>query len=267
RLDPRTGDFKRFELEPNTGPHNLIVDRDGFVWYAGNRNAHVGRLDPKDGSITKFPMPDPAARDPHTLIFDRNGDIWFTAQQSNFVGRLTVKTGKVDLVKVPTENSRPYGIMLDSRGRAWFNEFNTNKIAMVDPATLAVKEYATPHERTRGRRIAVTSDDKVWQVDYSRGFVGRLDPGTGTYDEWPSPSGTAALPYGMTVDDRDRIWYVESGVRPNKLVGFDTKTRTFLPSTTIPSGGGTVRYIYFHKPTNSLWFGTDANTIGRATLP
>ena len=40
-LDPATGDFRRYELEPGTGPHNLIVDEDGFVWYAGKpRDAH-----------------------------------------------------------------------------------------------------------------------------------------------------------------------------------------------------------------------------------
>ena len=61
-LDPRTGDFKKFDLAPRTGPHNLILDSTGIVWYSGNASAHIGRLDPKDGSIRKFPMPDSAAR-------------------------------------------------------------------------------------------------------------------------------------------------------------------------------------------------------------
>ena len=79
-LVPGSGEFKRFELDPGTGPHNLIVDASGMVWYAGNRTAHIGRLDPATGRITKYPMPDPAARDPHTLVFDSRGDIWFTLQ-------------------------------------------------------------------------------------------------------------------------------------------------------------------------------------------
>ena len=77
-LDPGTGDFRRYELDPGTGPHNLIVDDDGFVWYAGNRAMHIGRLDPETGEIEKHMMPTPDARDPHTLIFDQNGDIWFS---------------------------------------------------------------------------------------------------------------------------------------------------------------------------------------------
>ena len=39
---------------PRTSPASpSIVDRRGMVWYAGNRNAMIGRLDPKDGSITR----------------------------------------------------------------------------------------------------------------------------------------------------------------------------------------------------------------------
>ena len=51
-LNPENGEFQRFELEDGTGPHNLIVAGDGddaIVWYAGNRNAHIGRLDPRTG--------------------------------------------------------------------------------------------------------------------------------------------------------------------------------------------------------------------------
>ena len=266
-LDPNSGQFKRFEIDSGTYPHNLIVDRRGMVWYAGNRNGMIGRLDPSTGAITRYPMPDPAARDPHTLVFDQAGDIWFTAQQSNFVGRLNTRTGKVDLIKVATDRSRPYGIVVDRGGRVWFNEFGAPRIASVDPKTLAVKEYPLPNDRTRGRRIGVTSDGKVWYVDYTRGFLGRLDPATGKVDEWANPSGSQSMPYAMAVDDRDRVWYVETGVQPNRLVGFDPKTGTVFSVTPIAKSGGlTVRHMVYHAPTKSIWFGTDAGTIGRAKV-
>lgn len=265
-LQPKTGEFKRFELESGTGPHNLIVDTAGFVWYAGNRKAHIGRLDPRDGSIRKYPMPDSAASDPHTLVFDQRGDIWFTVQGGNFVGKLATKTGHVELVRVPTPDARPYGIVIDAKNRPWFNEFGASKIATVD-ANMRVMEMALPHAGSRARRIGITSDGMVWYVDYSRGFVGRLDPANGKTDEWAAPSGARSLPYAMAIDGRDRIWFVETGVQPNRLVGFDPKSREFFSVTEIRSGGGTVRHMVFHKPTSALWFGTDANTIGRAKVP
>jgi virginiamycin B lyase len=264
-LEPRSGIFKRYEIDPGTHPHNLIVDARGQVWYAGNRNATIGRLDPATGGITRYPMPEGTAEDPHTLVFDHDGNIWFTAQQSNYVGRLTVATGKIQLIAVPTERARPYGIKIDSKNRPWFNEFGTNKIGMVNPATMQIREFQLPNARTNDRRIQITPDDVVWYGDYTRGYLGRLDPVSGEVQEWAAPSGARSLPYGMASDAQGRVWFVETGVQPNQLVGFDPATKSFFSITPIlPSGGGTVRHMYYHPPTGDIWFGTDANTIGRA---
>ncbi|NIP82482.1 MAG: lyase, partial [Gemmatimonadetes bacterium] len=74
-------------------------------------------------------------------------------------------------------------------------------------------------ENALPRRIGITSDDIIWYGDWTRGTLGRLDPETGTVTEFPLPSGEGSRPYGMAVDDSDRIWVVETGVQPNKFVG------------------------------------------------
>ena len=266
-LEPKSGEFKRFTIEDGTHPHNLVVDKGGIVWYAGNRNARIGRLDPASGAIKTFPMPDSAARDPHTLIFDGSGNLWFTVQSGNHVGRLQPATGKIDLIKVSTPRARPYGIAIDSKGRPWVNLFGTNKLASIDPATLALREIALPRPEARSRRIAVTPDDAVWYVDYVGGQLGRYDPASGKFEEWALPSGEQSRPYAMALDDKNRIWLVETGVQPNNFVGFDPQTKTFLAKAPIGSGGGAVRHMYFHPATREVWFGTDTGTIGRARVP
>ena len=265
---PATREFKRYELDPGVNPHNLIVDRTGTVWYAGNRASHIGKLDPVTGKITKYMMPDSTARDPHTLIFNRaETQIWFSVQNGNFVGRLDMKSGKVDLVKMTRDRARPYGIMVDAQDRPWFVEFGTNRIGTVDPKTMALKEYDLPNERSRPRRIALTTDGMVWYTDYSRGFTGRLDPRTGAVKEWANPSGATSLPYAMTMDDQDRVWFVETGVQPNRLVGFDPKTERFFSNTPVqPSGGGTVRHMIYEPKTKAIWWGSDTNYLGRAEI-
>lgn len=265
-LEPVAGTFRRYEIDPGTHPHNLIVDTAGMVWYAGNRNGMIGRLNPATGAITRYPVP-AEVRDPHTLMFDEAGDLWFTAQQAGNIGRLRPSTGKIDVIDVPTPNARTYGIAVAPDGDIWFNEFGVNKLASIDPATLAVTEYVMPNAGSRGRRIEVTSDGMVWYVDYPRGMLGRLDPAKRTFKEWPAPGGAASLPYGMAVDDRDRLWFVESGQRPNRLVGFDPATEKFFSMTEFGGNPSSVRHIYFHQPTRNLWFGTDANTIARAEVP
>jgi virginiamycin B lyase len=266
RLDPATGKFDKFTIDNGTHPHNVIVDPAGNGWYAGNQNGMIGRIDGKTGAVTRFPMPEAAAGDPHTLTFDPAGDIWFTVQNGNFVGHLTTKTGQVRLLKVPTSNARPYGITIDREGRPWIDLFGTNRLASVDPKTMVLTEHALPDPKGRPRRIATTADGAIWYDDFARGYLGRFDPRTAQVKEWPMPGGNSSFPYAMTVDDRDRLWMVETGANPNRLVGFDPKAEKFFSVTPIPSGGGVVRYMVFDRKGNQIWFGTDLNTIGRAEL-
>ena len=268
-LEPKSGEFKRYSIDDNTHPHNINLDERGGVWFTGNTNGRLYTIDPASG-VLKTIVLDPAVRDPHTMTWDKNGVAWFTAQQSNYVGRLDRATGRVRLWPMSTKGARPYGMVVDSKGQPWFDEFGTNKIGTVDPKTLALKEFTLPDARARPRRIALTSDDAIWYDDYSRGYIGRLDPKTGHVEEWPMPSGAGSLPYAMTSDDRDRLWVVETGVQPNKLVAFDSKARSWVASIPVMSNGSTantVRHMTFNRATREIWFGTDAGTIGAVKVP
>ena len=263
-LEPETGNFKKYDLEEGSAPHNLIVDKKGYVWFAGNVKGYIGRLSPATGEIKKYVMPDPAVKDPHTLVFDSRGDIWFTSQFSNAVGKLSVSNGEVIIIRIRTQGARPYGIAVDSRDRPWIALFGTSKLATIDPVTLKLQEIDLPDKKMRPRRLVITSNDKIWFVDYATGYLGQYDPDTGKFHMRKTPGGERAMPYAMTVDDRDRLWFVETGLDPNRLISFDPWTKDFTSVTGIPSGGGTVRNMYFHPVSREIWFGSDTNFIGRA---
>lgn len=266
RFDPQTGEFSRIDLVDKPGPHNLIIDRAGTVWYAGNLRAYIGALNPETGAIRKYPMPEAKAIDPHTLAFDQAGDIWFTVQNGNYVGKLGTGSGEVRLLPVPTPGARPYGIIVDRGNRPWVALFGTGKLATVDPATMQLSEIALPRADARPRRIDTTSDGAVWYVDYAWGMLGRYVPGTQAFSEWPLPGGAKSQPYAMAVDDRDRIWLVETGPSPSRLVAFDPASEKFISVDPIP-GGDTARHMVFHAPGRELWFGIDAGHIVRARVP
>jgi len=266
RFDPATEKFERFEVDPGTNPHTVVIDRAGNAWYTGNRNARIGRIDARTGEIRRFMMPDTSARDPHTIAFNRAGELWFTVQNANMVGRLNPADGQIRLVPMETPRSRPYGIVVDRNDVPWFDLFGTNKIGTIDPRTMAVKEHVLPWPDARPRRIALTSDGKVWYGDYVRGTLGRLDPATGKVDEFPLPAARMSLPYAIMSDDQDRIWVVETGVQPNRFIGFDAKTERIISVTAVPGGAGTIRHMEFDPRTGKIWFGTDNNTIGFAQV-
>ena len=81
RLNPATGEMREYKLPPDARPHSIINDRDGNIWYHGQRQRHDRPARSRTGEIKVYPMPDPAARDPHTPIFDSNGTLWFTLQR------------------------------------------------------------------------------------------------------------------------------------------------------------------------------------------
>lgn len=269
RLDPESGEMKRFDLPPGTGPHTVIVDRDGVPWVAGNRAAYVGKLDPASGEVTRYDMPD-GVEDPHTLAWTSKGEIWFTAQRSppaGYVGRFSPETGETSVVvEIPVDVARPYGIVVDAADRPWIAFMGTNAIGTVDPETNRLRIVKTPDPASRIRRIGITSDGRIWWTDAARGFLGVYDPRDETMKQWRSPGGEASGLYAMAVDHRDRIWFVETGGSPNRFVGFDPATEAFVANQPVPSGGGAVRHMVFDRETSSIWFGTDTHTIGRARV-
>jgi virginiamycin B lyase len=267
--DGRTGQFRRYEIDPGTHPHNLIVEK-GMVWFTGNRNGRIVKLDPATGKLTRYMIPDSTVRDPHTMIFDpRSGVAWFTAQNAGVIGRFDPATEKFRLWKTGAR-TRPYGVVVDSKGRPWIDLFGTNKIATVDPRTFEYKTYDVPNAGARPRRIAVTSGDQIYWGDYARGYLGRLDPATGATEEWALPAGPAALPYAMATDDRDVVWVAQGGRpdAPATLVAFDPRAKSFVAEIPVGQPGpNTIRHMTFDRNSRQIWFGTDQGSIGRIVVP
>jgi virginiamycin B lyase len=256
-FDPRNGQFKRYEIEEGTNPHSVNVDAQGIVWYTGNRNGRIGRLDPARGELTVIMTGE--AKDPHTHVFDGKGHMWFTSQGSNRIGRLDLKTQKVDLITPNNgQPSNPYGIVIDKDGYPWVALLRTNTVVRVDPTTLALTSFKQAHEASRSRRIEATADGMIWYVDETRGYLGRINPATSEAKEWAAPGGANSRPYALTKDDQGRLWFSETG-SVKQLVSFDPKTEKF----SVHPVSGTIRHMAFHAPTKTMWFGTDANNIGR----
>ena len=144
RLDPKNGAFKEYRTKtPNSGPHGLVADADGNIWFTANFAGYIGKLDPKTGAIIEYRLPDDA-RDPHTPVFDQMGSLWFTVQGADMIGRLVPKTGEIKLVPVPTANALPYGIAVNSEGVPYFAEFGSNKLASIDPKTMEIMNIHCP---------------------------------------------------------------------------------------------------------------------------
>jgi virginiamycin B lyase len=71
----------------------------------------------------------------------------------------------------------------------------------------------------------------------------------------------------MAIDSDDRIWFVETGLTPNRFVGFDPATEEFFSDVEVGNSRGAIRHMHYDEESNTVWFGADWNTVGRAVLP
>jgi virginiamycin B lyase len=253
RLDVTTGSFKEYPLKTrDSGPHGLVADGQGNIWFTAISGGYVGKLDPRTGQIAEYRPANGSEIDPHTPVFDHTGTLWFTNEQTNYIGRLDPATGSMQLKQVPTPRAIPYGIVVTRDNIPFFCEFGTNKLASIDPKTMEITEYRLPSAGARPRRLALAPDGTIYYTDYARGYLGHFDPKSGKLiKEWPSPGGSQSNPYGITITRDGRVWYSESGVKPNTLVRFDPNSEGFS-SEAIPSGGGVVRNMVV-TPGGSLY--------------
>jgi virginiamycin B lyase len=254
RLDPETGDMQEYRLPLAARPHSIVPDALGNIWYTGNSNGTIGKLDPATGLITQY---ETEARDPHSAAFHPNGNLYFTAQGAGMLGRLDPETG--ELTEVPSE-PRPYGIQVAANGTVWVAFNGANKIGALDPESMNIRYYDVPNEASRVRRLGLDSRGMVWFVNSTQGKIGRLNPANGEIQQWDSPSGPTSHPYALAVID-DKVWYNESGMRPDALVRFDPENESFQ-SWAIPSGVGIVRNMWVTKNGNLLIHQSSSNRIG-----
>jgi len=265
-FSPESGEFNRYDLRKGTGPSALLVDSNRVLWFVSDRRRYIGSLDPGTGRVAEISMPDKKAKDLQALAFDDAGDIWFTVEKSNFIGRLRVANGDVDLIPVPSKKVEPHGIVINSDNEPWSAASGRNVLLRINQYSWSISEFESPNKKSRFREIVTTSDNQVWYADYELGSLGRFNPQTGVFTEWPLPGGKKSRPIGMAVDRNDRVWIIETGDKPSRLIGFDTGTEAFLSETDIPSGGGLVDNMHYYEPAGEIWFGTETNYIGRAKV-
>lgn len=185
----------------------------------------------------------------------------------------TIAAQALDVREWPVEwEGRPRDPAVDADGSVWFVGQAGNYIGVFEPATETFRRFEL-EPGTMPHNLIVGSDGGIWYAGNGNARIGRIDPATGEtridpefgeIREWPVPGGEDAKPYALVADDQDRLWFAETKQGAPRIVGFDTRTSRFIPGTAVSAG---IRHMIHHPETNTIWFGTDANNIGRLILP
>ena len=221
--------------KPTRQPHDVVVDSEGMVWYAGFGEPILGKMDPKTGKITEYPLP---VLKPHTVVgnldveFDEDQNLWIAMTFQAAIGKFDRKTEKLQIFKLPPELDADYREITfvapehsHVDGKVWLTDAGSYTQMRLDIASGKWETFeAFPVPRPNIYQVIPDSENNLYLNVMGRQDIGRIDAKTGKIAFYPTPTARSAPRRGM-IDSQRRLWFGEN--RANKIGVFDTNTQKF----------------------------------------
>ena len=236
-------------VRPTSEPHDILVDKEGMVWYTDFGEMFIGKFDPKTLKLVEYPIKKFKDKAPTGLLsieFDREGKIWFDTMYQASLGSLDPKTGKIAYYPVPpkwnddTVQLNFTGLRHDVDGKVWTKTVGTQHIFRVDLKTGEWERFHPTDDLQTVKNASIyqvisDSQNNLWLAEFTVGHLGKIDAKTTKVTWYPMPTKNARA-RRMVIDDQDRITVAE--YRGNKVAVFDTRAEKFteydLPPHTYP---------------------------------
>jgi streptogramin lyase len=216
-------------------PHDVIVDRDGQVWYSDFGAQIVGVMDPESGKVNDIAIPVLKPEQPKgglDLELDPDGNIWLAMMYQAGIAKIDRKTHAVTPFSFPpewqsasTQASMVTPTHSDVDGKVWANNQEDHFNYRLDLRTGQFQNLAQARDAA-GKQIrayGMPSDlqNNVYQLEFGGTSIGRRDAKTGEVTIWPTPF-SGSRPRRGRVDEQNRLWFAEYG--GNGIGMFDPKT-------------------------------------------
>jgi virginiamycin B lyase len=245
-----------------TEPHDVILDKEGNVWYSDFGELYISKFDPKTLKLTEYPTKEFKQGAPVgnlSLEFDQKGTLWFDTMFQGALGNLDPKTEQIawyPLGKEWNDNRVQLnfvGLRHDIDGKVWTKSVGTQEIFRLDIATGNWERFQPLKDLPGGPysiyQVISDSQNNLWMAEFTKGHIGMIDAKTGavTWHKLPTENARARR---MIIDDQDRIWVTE--YRGNKIAMFDTKTAQI---TEYPAPPHTYPYRATVDRNGEIWTG------------
>lgn len=213
-------------------PHDVVVDREGTVWYASFGELILGKLDPKTGKTTEYPIPEANPRRIKgnlDLDLDEDQNVWIAMTFQGAIAKFDRKTSKIRVYKLPPELDGDYRELIcvaaahsKVDGKVWISDFGSWTILRLDTASGKFEVFEPfPKPGVALYDIASDTQNNAVFTLFGRQDIGTIDAKTGKISVHPVPTQRSA-PRRGNMDAQDRYWFAEN--RSNKIGVFDTKT-------------------------------------------
>jgi len=221
--------------KPTRQPHDVIVDSDGMAWYISFGEQIIGKLDPKSGKTTEFPVPLLKPGSPIgelSLRPDQDGNLWVGMMYQGAVAKFDKKTEKFQTWSLPPEDNKGYTQInqtdaMHSKvdGKVWVQDAGTYSLRRLDPVTGQFEVFQPfPEPSPNIYDVISDSQNNAYFTVFGADQIGRIDAKTGKITLYKTPSPNSA-PRRGSMDSRGRLWFGE--FRGNRIGMFDTETQRF----------------------------------------
>ena len=217
-------------------PHDVVVDSDGTAWYSDFGEQFIGRIDPKTGKVTDFPIPELKKGWPLgtlDLQLDKDENLWVSLMYQGGIAKFDRKTEKFQIYPVPKEwqgNHTQQSMVSPSNshvdGKVWTNNQDTHSIYRLDITTGQYEnlgEFKIPGADRTLNAYGIPSDSQnnLYLLEFGSNNIGRIDAKTKEFKVYSTVT-QGSRPRRGRFDAQDRLWFAEYGA--NGVGMLDTKT-------------------------------------------
>jgi virginiamycin B lyase len=224
---------------PTIEPHDVILDRDGMVWFSSFGEQKLGRLDPKTGKVSEFPVPVLKRGWPTGMLGlrdDADGNLWLGSMYQAGIVKFDRKTETVQTWSLPADINHdntqinmvsPRSAKID--GKLWTQDNGFAGLHRFDLASGQFETFEPFKGAPEGENhniydVIPDSQNNAYFTDFANRQIGRIDATTGKVTLYPTPT-AGSSPRRGTMDAQDRLWFAE--YRGNRIAMFDTKAESF----------------------------------------
>jgi streptogramin lyase len=229
--------FTEYDLpRPTIQPHDVIVDSD-MAWFADFGEQFLGKMDPKTGMLTEYPIPQLKTGFPTgTLDLESGADgnsLWIGLMYQAGIAKFDKKSESFQLFALPLEwqsDSAQMGMVTpthaDVDGKVWTKNNAQNALIRIDIVSGKLESLGTPKDPASNRPIfpyGIPADhqNNVYLLDFAGEQIAKVDAKTGGISAYKTPTANSRPRRGR-VDAQDRLWFAEYG--GNAIGMFDPRT-------------------------------------------
>ena len=230
--------YTEYDLPRETiSPHDVIVDGSGMVWYSSFGEQNLGRLDPRTGKVTEFPVEQHKPGFPTGLLglrSDPQGNLWLGNMYQATIAKFDRKAEtfrfwplqgeeNIDAAQINMVSPQASGV----DGKVWAQNNGFAGVHRLDIATGRIETWE-PFKGVPGPHniydVIPDSKNNVYFTDFRQRHIGRIDAKSGEISLFTIPT-PASAPRRGTMDAQDRLWFGE--YRGDRIGMLDTRTGEF----------------------------------------